>query len=295
MIVCYGELVQDVYEIDGEPQGVFPGGSPLNVAMGLKFRGVDVELWGIAGTDQAGNEVVQYLERHGLRTHTIVRLSSATTRRFKVQVVNGVKMKCYPLNHPSADQMVAFEDLQPLRLKNVSLLHFTAVSLLSRKSSETLLKLIGEGKKAGSSISFDPNIAAKQIRKSAELKERVRQVAEQADFLKLDEELISAVWEKGADFQLANFSGKVVFISNDNSRGVVRIDNQRIYFNPAKVKCIDPNGAGDAFLAGVYSQIYPWLPAHPLQIPKEVWRQAVALGVKMAADVVGKVGGCSAF
>ncbi|GAB4340335.1 MAG: aminoimidazole riboside kinase [Calditrichia bacterium] len=295
MIVCYGELVQDVYEIDGEPQGVFPGGSPLNVAMGLKFRGVDVELWGIAGTDQAGNEIVQDLERRGLRSDTIVRLGSAPTRRFKVQVVDVDKMKCSPLNHPSADQMVAFEELQPLRLKNVRLLHFTAVPLLSPKSSETLLKLIGEGKKAGSSISFDPNIAAKQIRKSAELKERVRRVAEQADIIKLDEELISAVWGKGTNFQLANFSGKVVFITEDKSRGVVRINNRCIYFIPEKVKCIDPNGAGDAFLAGVYSQIYPWLPTHPLQLPGEVWRQAVALGVKMAADVVGKVGGCSAF
>ena len=80
-VVCFGEVLWDVL-----PTGKQPGGAPFNVAVHLHQLGQPVELISRVGRDDLGQELLDFLQAHGLPTATVQRGETHLTGVVKANV-----------------------------------------------------------------------------------------------------------------------------------------------------------------------------------------------------------------
>lgn len=73
-LACFGEALWDVL-----PNGMFPGGAPLNVAYHLRQHGVDVRLLSAVGRDFLGDEILRRLEQWNVDGSHVARLAKWPT------------------------------------------------------------------------------------------------------------------------------------------------------------------------------------------------------------------------
>ena len=65
-IVCFGEVLWDLF-----PNEKKIGGAPLNVALRLKFWGIDTKIISSVGNDALGAEILSLIKKKGLNTKYI--------------------------------------------------------------------------------------------------------------------------------------------------------------------------------------------------------------------------------
>ncbi len=135
-VVCFGEILWDVL-----PDGLQPGGAPLNVAYHLKKLCVETSIVSRVGNDTNGQQLMQLLENWGIKKHLLQIDTEYPTSEVLAKMKNGNEVS-YEIVFP-----VAWDFIQPSKNTNEQLNQSSYLiygSLASRyeTSRNTLFQLL---------------------------------------------------------------------------------------------------------------------------------------------------------
>jgi fructokinase len=284
IIGCLGEVIVDYIGIDGvglADTRTFRqcrGGAAGNVAVGLHMLDVETVVMSKVGNDPAGRFLRDELERAGVSTRFLVVDSIRPTRRAFIAYDAESRREVDIVHRQSADQTLTLDDVAGARF---DALHVIGTAFLAEVTGGTAVELAGRVRAAGGWVSFDPNIPLDKI--SPEAQRRVVEFLDRVDILSCGE----TEWE-----WIRTNTPSVGFPLRILTRGrlgaVVSAGALEVFIPAPQALCVDPTGAGDAFVAGVLAGLVG------RNLAGLTWDDLEALGsagAALAAKAIGAVGG----
>ncbi len=257
MIVCLGDLILDVLvRRVGLPSvhsaveniAVTAGGAAANTAAWLAREGESVGFVGVAGTDFAGDMLVEELTRRGIvcavtRSHDrpsgVLLLESGSDGRARATARRG------------ANDDFRLDAEQAALLSKASWLHIAAYAFFSESARPHVLEAARLARAAGAKISLD--LGAPHLVSHIGVGEYLELVrATRANVLLANEIEASLLAEQGHDAldTMAKLA-PIAVLKRGASGCSVRSHERRFDVEAVAIDEIDATGAGDAFAAGL--------------------------------------------
>jgi fructokinase len=258
MIIVAGEALVDLTPAScGGDLGYVPhpGGSTLNVAVGLARQGIPVQYLARISHDHFGRMLRDHLSDSNVNLDLVVDADELSTLAF-VHVQDGEPEYSFHAEG-AADRLLRPEELPPL--PDRAPLHLGSISLVLEPVASTLDELMSA--EAGHRvISLDPNVRPSLIEDPEGYRVRLDRWLGLVDIVKVstadlswleprsEPETIAAKWlERGPALVLVTNGQDGAFALNQS--GMVRRA-------APEVKVVDTVGAGDAFMSGVLAHLY---------------------------------------
>lgn len=229
------------------------GGSPFNVAVGLRRLGVDAALFAGLSTDYLGRRLQQVLRDEDVRPDYLVDFAAPTTLAMVAVGANGSPQYSFR-GEGCADRQLKPQHLPELG-PEVRGLHIGSFSLVVQPIADTLLALVRResGKRL---ISLDPNVRLNPEPNIDLWRSRVATLVELADLIKVSDEDLSLLYP-GQEPQRViegwlQHRCQVVFLTRGGEGATVFSRAHGSWSVPAcSVKIADTVGAGDTFQAAL--------------------------------------------
>ncbi|KOY02575.1 carbohydrate kinase family protein [Pseudomonas nunensis] len=238
------------------------GGSPFNVAVGLRRLGVDAALFAGLSTDYLGRRLQQVLQDEGVRPDYLVEFAAPTTLAMVAVGANGSPHYSFR-GEGCADRQLRLEHLPELG-PEVRGLHIGSFSLVVQPIADTLLALVGResGKRL---ISLDPNVRLNPEPNIDLWRSRIAELVELADLIKVSDEDLSLLYPEQDPQRVIEgwlqHRCQLVFLTRGGEGATVFSRAHGSWSVPAcSVKIADTVGAGDTFQAALIT----WLTEHQL-------------------------------
>ncbi|MFL1527692.1 carbohydrate kinase family protein [Pseudomonas sp. O230] len=229
------------------------GGSPFNVAVGLRRLGVDAALFAGLSTDYLGRRLRQVLQDEGVRADYLMDFAAPTTLAMVAVGANGSPQYSFR-GEGCADRQLKPEHLPELG-PEVRGLHIGSFSLVVQPIADTLLALVQResGKRL---ISLDPNVRLNPEPDIDLWRSRVATLAELADLIKVSDEDLSLLYPEQDPQRVIEgwlqHRCQVVFLTRGGEGATVFSRTHGSWSVPAcSVKMADTVGAGDTFQAAL--------------------------------------------
>lgn len=228
---------------------VAPGGTGLNVAIGLARLRLPVTFIGTFGNDFFGEYLREAAIGEGIDL-AVGRRSNLPTRIVLIRVNNVGQPAFLAFNRPSADDDLKYEKRFTKHIRHASILFVSGLSLRFEPSRSCVLSLMTLARRHKVPVVFDPNIRTKKTITKDD-RDTLRVAKQLADIY-----LPTANEDKLVGGSQASSSRAIVVIKRGAHGCVLGQDGDAISFRPPKVRLIDATGAGDAFNAGFLSALY---------------------------------------
>ncbi|KAG0573708.1 hypothetical protein KC19_VG202800 [Ceratodon purpureus] len=162
--------------------------------------------------------------------------------------------------NPSADMLFQIHELDLDILRQSSIMHYGSISLITEPSRSTHLEAMRIAKEAGSLLSYDPNLRLALWPSAAAAKEGIKSIWDQADIIKVsDEEVIFLTGGDPKDdtnnMRMFHPLCKLMLVTEGGEGCRYYTKKFKGHVKGVKVQVVDTTGAGDAFCAGLLSQI----------------------------------------
>ena len=248
-VVCFGEILWDIL-----PSGAVPGGAPMNVAYHLQKLDKNPALITRIGIDDKGQQLMKIFSGHDVCTDFFQVDNKYETGKVFANP-NEYNEVVYDIVRPVAWDFIAWDDSLTELVTNAGYFVYGSLAARNKVSKETLFKLL----ETANNKVLDINLRAPYYNQRI-----VEQLLGKADFAKMnlaELELITGWFSNytsiedrlksiGDKFRLSNM---VVTMGGD---GALLLMNGEITKHPGfKVAVADTIGSGDAFLAGLLSQL----------------------------------------
>ena len=252
-IISFGEVLWDLF-----PEGKELGGAPANFAFRIHSLGLSAWLVSRVGDDELGREAVNRLRQSGFSTEFIqVHPKLATgTVEIKVSELGEPDFQIVP---GVAYDEIEFGDELERAVREADCIYFGTLAQRAAKSRETLGRLLASAP-ANAARVLDLN-----LRRNCYTRESVEHSLAHASILKLNEEEAAelAVWfdlpKAGAEFARRICEDwkltHCLITRGENGVYARTAEGEECALAGVRVKVIDTCGAGDAFTAGVVSQM----------------------------------------
>ena len=261
MIICVGEILADMIAKktdEGVYFGRYAGGAPFNVACGIAKLGGASGFYGCVGKDLIGEFLVDFAMKQPLSYCNIIRSKERNTTLAFVELNNeGDRKFCFYRKH-TADYHLREKDIEEI-VEKADIVHLGSLPMSESNGRKFYDKLISYAREKGKKISFDVNYRDDIFPDEEVAKEIYLKYIAAADIVKLSQEellLFTAETDILSGMEkLAQDSDKVVFVTlgSGGSAYFYKGHFERTSALPVQVK--DTTGAGDAFFAGVLSEI----------------------------------------
>ncbi len=255
-VVLAGEaLVDIVVPVTGEPENA-PGGSPLNVAVGLSRLGVETLLLTELGDDEMGDLVVEHVRSSG------VRLAEGSVRPARRTSTATATLDA---GHAATYDFDLTWDLEPQRLPDdARALHVGSIGASLRPGRDAVVDLVGQAVAADLLVSYDPNARPAFLPDTAQAYADLLEVAAASSLVKLSDEDVEifAPGREPADVarELLAASERtrlvVVTLGGTAAEAYTRHDTVRVTSHAVEVA--DTVGAGDSFMGGLVATVLDW-------------------------------------
>lgn len=246
------------------------GGSPFNVAVGLRRLGVDAALFAGLSTDYLGRRLQQVLQNEGVRPDYLVDFAAPTTLAMVAVGANGSPHYSFR-GEGCADRQLKLEHLPALG-PEVRGLHIGSFSLVVQPIADTLLALVQResGKRL---ISLDPNVRLNPEPNIELWRSRIATLVELADLIKVSDEDLSLLYPEQDPQRVIEgwleHRCQLVFLTRGGQGATVFSRAHGTWSVPAcSVKIADTVGAGDTFQAALIT----WLTEQQLDSVEGVQR-----------------------
>jgi fructokinase len=271
------------------------GGSPFNVAVGLRRLGVDSALFGGLSTDYLGRRLQRVLQDEGVRPDYLVDFAAPTTLAMVAVGTNGSPHYSFR-GEGCADRQLNLAHL-PVLGPEVRGLHIGSFSLVVQPIGDTLLTLVQResGKRL---ISLDPNVRLNPEPNIDLWRERIATLVPLADLIKVSDEDLSLLYPEQDPQRVIEgwleHRCQIVFLTRGGDGASVFSRQHGNWSVPAaSVKIADTVGAGDTFQAALIT----WLTEHGLdsvegvqQLAREQIDAMLRFAVQAAALTCSKTG-----
>jgi len=243
-VVCYGEVLWDIF-----PTKTKPGGAPMNVAYHLHKFGIDSRMISRVGNDEAGRKILNMLDAWGIPTENCQSDKTCETGYVLATVLPGNEMS-YNIHSPVAWDFITPNTTDETLVSEADAFVYGSLVTRNETSRETLYHLI---EKAKFNV-FDIN-----LRQPYYSQEIIEHLLRKCNLLKLNDselELISAWFnienpeeESAVRILQQKFNIDEVIVTK-GAEGASYYTKSELYTFPAfKVTVKDTCGSGDSFLA----------------------------------------------
>ena len=231
-----------------------PGGAPANVAVAVARLGRSAGFVGCVGADAFGQFLRQTLEHEGVDVEGLVHTKDApTTLAFIASRSDGRKEIDF---FSGADTRFSISDLRLDSIRSAGCFHHGSISLRTELGLRTTMAARDLAAGAGAMISYDPNWRPALWADQAQARQTLLAGFAGAHVVKVSQEEWSFVtgtedFAGGAQFLMS--MGPEMVVRSEGADGASfavlggRLLTGRV--EPFKVTCVEPTGAGDAFMA----------------------------------------------
>uniref|UniRef100_A0A0E0DZH5 fructokinase n=1 Tax=Oryza meridionalis TaxID=40149 RepID=A0A0E0DZH5_9ORYZ len=267
-VVCFGELLIDfVPTVNGvslAEASAFkkaPGGAPANVAVGIARLGGSSAFIGKVGDDEFGYMLADILKKNNVNNQGLLFDAHARTALAFVTLRNDGEREFMFYRNPSADMLLEEKELDLDLIKKAKIFHHGSISLITEPCKTAHIAAAKAAKDAGVLISYDPNLRLPLWSSADDARDGILSIWETADVIKISEEEVSFL-TKGEDpyddsviKKLVHPNLKLLLVTEgpEGCRYYSKEFNGRV--GGLKVNAVDTTGAGDAFVAGILSQL----------------------------------------
>jgi fructokinase len=266
-VVALGELLIDFTEngVSGQGNALFeanPGGAPCNVLSMLRKLDKSCAFIGKVGNDMFGKLLEETVNNAGVDTRYLLKDDHIPTTLAFVKTLEGGDRDFSFYRKPGADMCLKKEELPVAVLENAKIFHFGSVSQTHEPVRSATKAAVEIAKKAGSLISYDPNLRPPLWDDLQQAKEEIAWGLARCDVLKIaDNELLFMTGEedfdKGAKILKEQYPNlKLINVTAGAGGSFAYYEGMRV-FVPAFCLggTIETTGAGDTFCASVLSYV----------------------------------------
>ncbi|MPR34204.1 carbohydrate kinase family protein [Salmonirosea aquatica] len=244
-IICFGEVLWDML-----PTGKMPGGAPMNVAFHLKNFGLNTALISRVGSDDLGDELIEFMQKAGLDVSLVQRGTNHLTGVVKVNMDDANEVT-YKIVQPVAWDYIQLEEEAVRAVERSDGFVFGSLAARNPGTRETLHRLL---EKATFKI-FDVN-----FREPYYTQETVEYLLQQADMVKMNAHELALItaWqgtltdERSAIQRLSErFDVPTICVTRGGSGAILWKDGAFYESRGFAVQVSDTIGSGDSFLAAL--------------------------------------------
>lgn len=237
-----------------EVQGFSPkvGGAPANVCGAFSKLGGKSMMITKLGEDAFGDRIIENLRNHQIDVSHILRTKEANTALAFVSLAADGNREFSFYRKPSADMLLAPEELEEAWFDEAFALHFCSVDLIPSPMKEAHKKAIQIAREKGSIISFDPNVRFPLWESKEELRETILEFVPKADILKISDEELEFItgYKTVEEAREILFTGnvKLVLFTKGGDGAEAHTKSTKIDVPSVRVNAVDTTGAGDGFI-----------------------------------------------
>ncbi|WP_248751724.1 carbohydrate kinase [Pseudomonas sp. MWU15-20650] len=271
------------------------GGSPFNVAVGLRRLGIESGFFAGVSTDYLGRRLLQVLKDEGVSPQFLVEFQAPTTLAMVAVGANGSPQYSFR-GEGCADRQLQVAHLPSLG-DEIRGLHIGSFSLVVQPIGDTLLNLV-QRESGRRLISLDPNVRLNPQPDIEQWRDRVAQLVRYADLIKVSDEDLHLLYpDQSPESVLQGWLQhrcQLVFLTRGGKGASVFSRQHGTWSQPAvQVVMADTVGAGDTFQAALIA----WLTEHQLdsvaglqQLSREQIDSMLGFAIRAAALTCGKTG-----
>ena len=245
-----------------------PGGSPLNVAVGLARLGIPASFLGRLSTDLFGRILREHLEQNEVDMQYVLDGEGPSTLAFVSQREDEEPIYAF-YAHGAVDRQIGVCDLPETLPDRLRAIHVGSYSLAVDPIAGTLESLI-EKARGERVVSLDPNVRPSLVGHRETYLQRLERFIERADIVKLSRADATWAWPDADATELARQwlrRGPSLIVLTDGAAPVLALmDDAAISAIPPSVDVVDSIGAGDAFTAALLC----WLQENGRLTPEEL-------------------------
>ncbi|MCW2848747.1 MAG: carbohydrate kinase [Marmoricola sp.] len=251
MILVAGEaLVDVVVDSDGDSSET-PGGSPLNVAVGLARLEVPATLISQVGHDERGGVVVQHVTGSGAEIVAVPTSSGRTSVATAHLNQSGAASYDFDL-----EWSLPRQELPPCHA-----LHVGSLGTLLEPGRDSVLDLVEQACARDTFVSFDANLRETFVDDRDVARRQVVDLAARCTLVKLSDEDADLL-DPGSDpddFARALLRGertRLVLLTRGSDGATAFTPEGEFGARPRQTEVVDTVGAGDAFMAATLAQLW---------------------------------------
>lgn len=293
-VLCLGEALIDMVEQEVEGDTAYrpyPGGSSMNVAVGVSRLGVRAEFAGALAQDALGDRIAAFLTAESVGIDSSPRVSASTPLALATLVNSEPQYSFYA--SPPAFAMIAPTDLDADALASAAVVHAGSFALVEDGSFETARYALAT---ATGLTTLDPNVRPSMTPDVAALRTRIEGLLEHTDVLKLSVEDAEFLWPDQTPAQVAArvLSGRTtaVILTRAGDGLEVHLDGSTMALPvPAGRPVINTTAAGDTIMATIASL----LAVNGLPADAEQWGHMAQTALAAAAITCSRPGGAASM
>ena len=264
-VISFGELLVDMVSDAnvslGEAPGFLkaPGGAPANVAVGLQRLGVPARFVGQVGDDPFGDWLLKTIQQEGVDSDYLLQTAAArTTIAFVATRADGKKDICFYRN-PGADMLFSPDAIDDRLFEGAEIFHCGSVSLSQSPCREAQFKAARMARERGVLVSFDPNWRPSIWSDFNAAHDLIWEMMHLSDIVKVADEEWEYVTgtndlEAGAR-KIRDAGARLVIVTCGENGAYFNCEATQGMVDGFAVQAVDTLGAGDAFVAGLLSQL----------------------------------------
>ena len=267
-VTALGELLID-FTINGtSDQGnpmmeANPGGAPCNVLSMLTRLGHSTAFIGKVGKDMFGTQLENALREVGIGTEGLVMDEKIHTTLAFVQTFPDGDRDFSFYRNPGADIMLTADEVDEELIRESRIFHFGSLSMTDEPVRSATIKALETAKKAGVTVSFDPNLREPLWNSLDDAKSAIDIGLGKCDILKISDNEIQwftgeQEYDKGVEKLYAAYSDiKLILVSmGREGSSAYQTDEDgkliRVTVPPfIQENTIETTGAGDTFCASI--------------------------------------------
>jgi fructokinase len=246
-----GEALIDIVSRDGASTA-HPGGSPMNVAVGLARLGVPALLHSSIGADAHGRLIEEHLAASGVRLSAESVGAAPTSVAEAVVGADGAAGYTFDVSWAPLPLPLAGSD-------DVSVVHTGSIAAVLEPGRQLVRDTVA-ARRARSTISFDPNVRPRLMGSRDGALRVIRDLVQLADVVKASDEDVHWLYpgrglaEAAAEWQAL---GPAVVVVTRGADGALAVSDGDTVEVPAPATAlVDTVGAGDSFMAAMLADLH---------------------------------------
>lgn len=258
-VVALGEILIDMTCVGKSDMGqtLFeqnPGGAPANVLTAVGRLGGNTALIGKVGTDMHGKFLIETLKKEKISTAGLIEDDSVFTTLAFVNIDEKGDRSFSFARKPGADTCIKTEEVNTELISSSKIFHVGSLSLTDEPARSATFFALEEAKKAGCTISYDPNYRAPLWKDEKTAVIGMRSILEYVDIIKISDEetkLLTGSQDVEDASKILYESGiKIVIVTKGKNGAHIRTKDGIIESAAVGGAPVDTTGAGDAFMGG---------------------------------------------